>query len=284
MKIIVFGSNGQLGQCLKKLEAYHPEKEFLFVSRKEVSITDFPKVENLIENWEPDFLINCAAYTKVDQAETDKEACDSTNYHAVQFLAGLAKRTNTFFIHFSTDYVFDGSKDAPYNEADTCKPINFYGNSKRRGEEAIQASGCKYLIFRTSWLYSEFGNNFVKTIIRLAQEREELGIVSDQIGSPTNANDLAEAVLDILDAENLDKKFGIYHFTNLGEISWFTFANEIIKLKGLKTPVKPIKTIDFKTDAARPHFSVLNKDKITTTMGIALKYWKESLKDIIDEL
>ncbi len=283
MKVLVLGSNGQVGQCFKKLESQNTNKEFFFFSRSELSITDSEKLREKISKIQPDFIINCAAYTKVDQAETDKERCESINCDAVKTLSDIVKEFNSFLVHFSTDYVFDGTKGTPYNEADFCKPINFYGESKFRGEEAIRESGCAYFIFRTSWVYSEFSHNFLKTVLRLCSERDELNIVSDQFGSPTNANDLAEAVLEILDKENLHKKCGVYHFTNEGKTSWLHFAQEINKIWDLKTEIKPIKTEDYPTDAKRPLYSVLNKEKITSTMEITLKPWKESLKGLKNE-
>ncbi len=284
MKVVVFGAGGQLGKCFKKLESQHPDKDFSFVSREDLSITEEEKLRNYLKNISPEIVINCAAYTKVDQAETDKSNCEKVNADAVKNLAELVKQNNSFLIHFSTDYVFDGSKGAPYNEADACKPINFYGESKRRGEEAIIKSDCDYMIFRTSWVYSEFGNNFVKTILRLGSEREEIGIVSDQLGSPTNANDLAEAVMEIIDQGELKKKVGIYHYTNDGKTSWYEFSKEIARIWGLNVKINPIKTVDFPTDAARPLYSVLNKDKITSTTNVVLKYWKDSLKELKNDL
>jgi len=282
MKIIVTGSKGQLGRSIQKLSSGYPELSFIFTDIEELDICDQVQVNNFLSTENPALVINCAAYTAVDKAEKEVVMAGKINHHAVANLALACKKTGARLIHISTDYLFDGSKSAPYNEKDIVKPRSVYGITKLEGETAILRSEIKAIIIRTSWLYSEFGTNFVKTMLRLGRERDQVGVVSDQIGTPTYAGDLATLLLDIVQKTVADSRAfvpGIYHYSNEGVASWYDFAKAIFEYQQeITCRVNPIDTLSYPTPAARPAYSVLNKSKIKTTFGLGIPYWRDSLK------
>jgi len=280
-KVLVTGSNGQLGSELQALAQSYREYDFLFVIREEL---DFSKPELMVEFFKDkcfDVIINCAAYTAVDQAESDEKMADLINHQAVKHLAIIAKEKAISLIHISTDYVFDGTNCKPYLEEDNVSPKGIYGQTKREGENTLLEINPKNsIIIRTSWVYSSYGNNFVKTMLRLGQEREELSVVFDQIGSPTYARDLARTILNII--PNLrNKDVEIYHYSNEGVCSWYDFAKSIFELSKISCKVNPIETSEYPTPATRPHYSLLNKSKIKREYNIAIPYWKDSLSECL---
>lgn len=281
-KIVVIGSKGQLGNELQDISTQYPHYQYFFYDKDELDITQQEEVAERIKELQPDFLINCAAYTAVDKAETDKELCFAINADAVRYLAKACKDNSTQFIHISTDYVFDGTATTPYKEDDATNPQNVYGESKLAGEKEALAEDPDAIIIRTSWVYSFYGNNFVKTMLRLMQSRPEINVVADQSGSPTYAADLAQAIMDIIEGGNWQP--GIYHYSNAGVITWFDFAKAIRDLSHLSCTVNPITTEQYPTPAARPTYSVMDKTKIQQTFGIPLKDWKESLQECLAKL
>ena len=280
--ILVTGCNGQLGKELQVLAESFPEYHFVFASREDLKLHHFELVENFFLAAKPQYCINCAAYTAVDKAEAEQELAMLVNSKAVGNLAAVCKKYQTKLIHISTDYVFDGESEIPYSEEDSTDPINIYGASKLLGEQFCMKENPDAIIIRTSWVYSSFGHNFVKTMMRLMNERNELSVVSDQVGSPTYAADLAKAILTIISFGKWEA--GIYHYSNEGKISWFEFAQEIKKLTKSKTIVKPILTAEYPTPAKRPKFSLLNKEKIRSVFHIQIVEWKISLKKCIELL
>ncbi len=278
-KILVTGSNGQLGKELKQLEASFPRFDFIFLSREDLPIHHFELVRNFFKGYHPQYLINCAAYTAVDKAESEKELAFQVNAEAVGVLAAVCKEYQTRFIHISTDYVFDGTATTPYTEDSPVNPQSVYGASKLNGEKEALQFNPEAVIIRTSWVYSEFGKNFVKTMLKLMSEKEELNVVSDQVGSPTYAADLADAILQIISSGKWHP--GIYHYSNEGVISWYDFAVAIKELSGSNCSVKPIPTSRYPTPAKRPAYSVLDKTKIKAVFGLRLKDWKSSLATCI---
>jgi dTDP-4-dehydrorhamnose reductase len=280
-KILVIGAKGQLGSELQELSKNYPF-QFFFYDVAEMDITNKDLVSQGITRLKPDYLINCAAYTAVDKAETDKELAFAINADAVKCLAQACTANNVQFIHISTDYVFSGEGKEPYKENDALSPNNVYGESKQKGEEEAVAGNKDAIIIRTAWVYSVYGNNFVKTVLRLMKSKPEINVVADQVGSPTYAHDLAEAILQIISSGKWVP--GIYHFTNDGVTSWFDFANEIKNLSSLDCKVNPIPTEKYPTPAKRPKYSVLDKTKIQQTFGIKLKDWKESLKKCLSKM
>ncbi len=275
--ILVTGSKGQLGheiQNLVDLNQYTDYK-FLFTDVEELDITDKAAVGQFFTMYQPDYLINCAAYTAVDQAEEDVELSYKINENAVAILGEVTAKHDTRMIHISTDYVFDGKSYIPYTENVEGNPTTVYGKSKLAGEKVLLKVNPKAVIIRTSWLYSLVGNNFVKTMLRLGNEREQLTVIFDQIGTPTYAADLASAIMQIITAENFVP--GIYHFSNEGVCSWYDFATTIFKLKGIKTKVIPIESKDYPVRTPRPYYSVLNKAKIKATYTIQVAHWEEAL-------
>jgi dTDP-4-dehydrorhamnose reductase len=279
-KILVIGASGQLASELVYLKKNYPKFEFRFTAQLETDISNREAVKTIVEKVQPDFIINCAAYTAVDKAESDIEKAYSINEQGVKNLAEIAKENNAFLIHISTDFVFDGTNTNPYLETDIVNPISVYGASKLKGEQAIQTVNGDYTIIRTSWLYSSFGNNFVKTMLRLGADKESLNVVSDQIGSPTYCRDLAEFILKNIgnfEANNQQ----IYHFSNLGVASWYEFATEIMKLGNLPCKVSPIPTSGYPTPAARPAYSVMDKSKLMTDFNYEIPDWKLSLEKCI---
>ena len=260
-KILITGANGQLGNCFQRLEEdYSLNYEFIFASSTDLDITDEASVESYFENLKPDFCVNAAAYTAVDLAESEEEKAYSVNAYGVENLAKVSKKYNVVFIHVSTDYVFNGETNISYDEDNFTDPIGVYGNSKRKGEELALEENDKTIILRTSWLYSEFNKNFVKTMLNLFSIKDELNIVADQFGQPTNANDLAEAIMKIIETEN--KHYGIFHFSNYPETTWFDFAKEIAELNGSTLKLNPITTDQYPTPAKRPMRSTMALDKI----------------------
>ena len=296
MRILVTGKNGQLGQSINKLinietkiENNPSSNEFIFVGREELDLSNNSSIINYFDNHDKfDIVINSAAYTAVDQAEEEQELANQVNHLAVKQLAGIVKEQKARLIHISTDYVFNGESDKPYIETSETNPINVYGKSKLAGEKALQAvMPMNAVIIRTSWVYSEYGNNFVKTMLRLGKERDELNVVSDQIGSPTYATDLAGAILEIIKNKEFreeDQATQIYHYSNEGEISWHDFAKEIFKIAKTNCKVNPITTQQYPTPAKRPKNTLMNKNKIIEKFGVKNANWKEPLNTCITTL
>lgn len=285
-KILITGSKGQLGSDLSELSTKYKEFEFFYTDANDLDITNKSDLKEFVTGLQPDYIINCAAYTAVDKAETETELANAVNYEAVKNIARICKYQKVKLIHISTDYVFDGTACVPYTEKDRVNPVSAYGKSKLKGEKAVLASDAlDVMIIRTSWLYSSHGHNFVKTILKYGKERGELKVVFDQIGSPTYARDLAKAILDIIEySEKNEFKKGIYHFSNEGVCSWYDFAKEIIALEKIKCNVTPIRTIEYPTPAVRPSYSVFDKKKIKATFNIDIPYWKDSLKDCLKKI
>lgn len=287
MKILVTGAYGQLGNELKERAGQYPGWSFLFTDVDSLDITDEIQVKAFFLENKPDFVVNCAAYTAVDKAETDTETADRINALAPGILAGNSKISGARFIHISTDYVFDGKSNQPYSESDRVNPQNVYGKTKLEGEINALKKNPKTIIIRTSWLYSAFGNNFVKTMIRLGKERDTLNVVYDQVGTPTYAGDLAETILQVIGMTESDAKSfmpGIYHYSNEGVASWFDFAKTIFEITGIDCRVFPVRSTEFPTPAKRPEFSVLDKSKIKNTFALEIPYWRDSLKKCIKKL
>ena len=281
-KILVTGANGQLGQCLQKISSQFEEFEFIFTDSETLDITNKEEVNDFFWQNAPDFCINAAAYTAVDLAETDIEKAFLVNADGAENLAEACAENNAQFIHVSTDYVFDGENNLAYTEEDFTNPLGVYGASKLAGDElALEVNPCS-VILRTSWVYSEFGKNFVKTMLNLFATKEELSIVADQFGQPTNANDLAEAIMKIIKSEKITP--GIFNFSNLGRISWFDFAEKIAELSDAKIKLNAIETSQYPTPAKRPKNSVLDLDKISKTYAIQLKPLEESIEDCVQIL
>lgn len=282
-RILVIGGNGQLGHCLQKLAPkYHDQYDFNFTGSSVLDITDYEQVDTVFAEYRPHFVINASAYTAVDLAEKEIEKAFAINAEGVGNLARVCKDNNAVLIHVSTDYVFDGETNLSYSEDDFTAPIGVYGASKRKGEELALENNPETVILRTSWLYSEFNKNFVKTMLHLFEVKDELGIVGDQFGQPTNANDLAEAILEIIDTKN--KTFGIYHFSNYPETTWFDFASKIKEFSGSSVVLKAITTEEFPTPAKRPKRSTMSLDKIEKDYKIEPKYWENSLRDCVEIL
>ena len=282
--ILITGANGQLGRCLQDLLAQHPDWLCHYTDIDTLDICDEAQVERFLEEHPVEIIINAAAYTAVDKAEDEKEAAYRINCDAVGNLARCAARHRAFLVHVSTDYVFDGHSNQPYTETDTPHPCSVYGSSKLAGEEAMRESGCQGVIIRTSWLYSEYGHNFVKTMLKLGKEKESISVVFDQIGAPTYAGDLAEAILRICDHKDQVRGVELYHFANKGSISWFEFAKSIFEIAGTHCSVKAIKTSEYPTKAQRPAYSLFNLDKIKKDYGLDIPYWRDSLMVIISKL
>lgn len=282
--ILVTGANGQLGQEIAYLSPFYTEYQFIFATKSSLDITQKNALCNFCQQNKVDIIINCAAYTAVDNAESERELADSINHYAVQTLAFCAKEYAIKLIHISTDYVFNGQNFKPYAEEDITAPQNNYGTSKLAGEKAMQAINPKNaLIIRTSWLYSSFGSNFVKTMLRLGCERESLRVIDDQVGTPTYAANLAKTILDILPKIN-NSAVEIYHYSDEGVSSWYDFAKEIMKMAKLTCKVFPIETKNYPTAAKRPYYSILNKSKIKNDFKIDIPYWKDSLDVCLQKL
>jgi len=315
--ILVTGAKGQLGSEIKELvmndelrimnekdnnsKLITQNSKFIFTDSDTLDITDFQKVRKFIEENNINAIINCAAYTAVDKAEKEQELANLINHQAAKNLAQITKENNIFLVHISTDYVFDGENYKPYHEDDRVNPVNTYGLSKLKGEEAIKEINPNAIIIRTSWVYSSFGHNFVKTMLKLAKTRDELKVVYDQIGSPTYARDLANVILQIINYElgvmnfnknniiqhsklNIHNSVTVYHFSNEGVCSWYDFAKAIFEISNIDIKVNPIETKDYPTLAKRPQYSVLNKSKIKEDFNIEIPYWRDSLFDCIKKI
>lgn len=277
MTILVTGGQGQLGMELQKLAVNCPNLDFIFTDKKELDLTNNQLVTDFFTNHQFDCVINCAAYTFVDGAEENSREAEILNADVPKLLAELCNQSGSLLVHISTDYVFDGNSMVPYRESDTPNPINHYGKTKLQGDNHIREIADRAVIFRTSWLYSAHGGNFVKTILRKAHNGENLKVVDDQIGTPTYAADLASAILEVID-QLPDGKFNLlYNFSNLGEATWFDFAKAILEIKGVEYAVEPTKTIDLNLKAKRPAYSVLDKTRIINDFGIEIAGWEESL-------
>lgn len=290
LNVLITGANGQLGSELKELvsEQYPisdiPYPHFHFTDRETLDITDFQSVEIFCKEKSIDVIINCAAYTAVDNVQNDVLAADTINHLAVKYLAEISKEKSIKLIHISTDYVFDGKNYLPYTEIDTPNPINEYGKTKLDGENAmIAVNPPNSIIIRTSWVYSSYGTNFVKTMLVLGKEKESLNVIYDQVGTPTYARDLAKVILDIL-PQIKNEKVEIYNYSNEGVLSWYDFAKEIMKMAKLSCQINPIETKEYPTLAARPHYSLLNKAKIKKEFNISIPFWKDSLSDCISKI
>jgi dTDP-4-dehydrorhamnose reductase len=289
MKILVLGSNGQLGCCLAD-QLSDTDYEVIYTSRSEIDMGDLAETKVKITDLCPNIVINASAYTAVDKAEDDQQEADKINHLAVASIASTCSKIGCWLIHISTDYVFDGAASHPYDENAKTNPQGVYGDSKLKGEVAIQSSGCNYLIVRTAWVYSEYGNNFLKTMLRLGADRDELSIVGDQIGCPTYAQDIAKAIVSIL--SGLDLKglsSGIYHYCGDESCSWYEFARAIFseaKMRGLKSPsnIKSIMTVEYPTPAIRPAYSVLDCTKIEGMFDVTRSNWRDGITTVIDRL
>ena len=284
MKILVLGACGQLGRSLKDVAENYLQYNFVYTDIDSLDITDYILVNDFVSKQKPNVIINCVAYTAVDKAESQQEQALLLNANVVENLAKIAKANNIFLVHVSTDYVFDGKGYKPYNEDNFTAPASIYGKTKLLGEQAILNNPCHCAIVRTSWLYSEYGGNFVKTMLRLGKERQQLTIVDDQIGSPTYAPDLAEAIMQLVLQKELVKQMEIYHFSNEGVASWYDFAKTIMELGNCSCKVLPIPTEQYPTPAQRPFYSVLDKQKIKSRFSISIPYWKDSLKICMEKL
>ena len=278
--ILVTGGNGQLASCIKDVEKQYDDLNIIYTYHLELDICELNQIQTFFKsNPQINYCINCAAYTAVDKAETEAEKAFEINATGAKNLAQVCNDHDAILIHVSTDFVFDGEKNEPYTETDAANPISVYGASKLQGEVEIQQALKEYFIIRTSWLYSEYGNNFMKTMLRLAETRDGISVVSDQIGTPTYAGDLAEIIIQIINTKT--EKYGIYHYSNEGVASWFEFAKEIFKLTKNKIKVNPIPSIEYLTPAKRPKYSVLDKKKIIDVFKIDIPFWRESLKKVI---
>ena len=278
-KILVTGANGQLGRCIKDASSEFPQLQFVFVSKEELNIEDEDSLNQFFKKHNFSHCINTAAYTNVEKAESDKEKAFAINAEAVKNLASICKENEVVLLHISTDYVFDGKKQSPYLELDATNPINIYGSSKLKGEQYIQEICDRFFIFRTSWLYSQYGHNFLKTILKYSQEGKPLTITTEQIGTPTNANDLAHALLKTIMQDSDD--YGVYNYSNKGETTWYGFAEEILKQTGKLEVVKLAKTNHYRTFAERPAYSVLDNKKAKSLLNLQQIDWRDSLKTVL---
>ncbi|MFN3752791.1 dTDP-4-dehydrorhamnose reductase [Flavobacterium sp.] len=283
MVVLVTGSSGQLGQSLQFIAPNYPEITFIFCNANELDITDLESCQNTFSKHQPNYCINTAAYTAVDKAESEPEKAKAINVIGAKNLAEVCKVNNTVLLHISTDFVFDGEKKEPYTEVDLPNPTGIYGRTKLEGEIAIQQTWVKHFIIRTSWVYSQFGHNFMKTMLRLASERDAISVVNDQIGTPTYAVDLANALVQIIlmnSGQRTTDNFGIYNFSNEGQCSWYDFAQKIFEINNISINLQPIPTTGFPTPAKRPSYSVLDKTKIKDAFDLNIKSWEASLKII----
>lgn len=287
MKILVTGSNGQLGSELKELSANYPDWEFFFTDVDTLDITSEKAVDVFMRKHKPKIIINCAAFTAVDKAETETHLAHQLNSVGPGILARLSKKYKSGFIHISTDYVYDGQSYKPYEEFDPVNPAGVYGKTKLAGERLVRAGNPGAVIIRTAWLYSTYGNNFVKTMLKLGTERDELKVVFDQVGTPTYAADLAGALFTVAEVYRNNPKDvvpGIYHYSNEGVTSWYDFTQAIFEIADISCNVWPVLSVEFPTAAKRPHYTVLNKSKIKSTFNIKIPYWKKSLVNCISKI
>lgn len=282
MNILITGSNGQLGNEMRCISTKSKD-HYIFTDIAELDITNLDEIQKILKQEKIDVIVNCAAYTNVDNAEDDRETADKINQKAVRYLAIAAKEADATLIHISTDYVFDGSNNTPYIETDMTSPLGVYGITKLAGEDAIKEIGCKHIIIRTAWLYSQYGKNFVKTILNLTANKDSLKVVFDQVGTPTYAKDLAQGIYHIITNRLLGHQ-GVYHFSNEGVCSWYDFAIEIRNLSKNDCNIYPCHSIDFPSKVKRPHYSVLDKTLFRETFGFKIPYWKDSLINCIHEL
>ena len=280
--ILIFGASGQLGSCIKKVSSENGFKNLVFLPENEADILDVEKLKTVFETYQPAFIVNCAAYTAVDKAEDEVELARKINKTGAKNLALVCKDYGTVMIHVSTDFVFEGNHPNLLVETDIAEPINIYGITKLEGEQDIAEILPQHFILRTSWLYSEYGNNFVKTMLKLGAERDELKIISDQIGTPTYAIDLAHCILKIVSSTS--QEYGIYHYSNEGVASWYDFAQAIFDISATAVKVLPIRTHEYPTKATRPLFSVMDKSKIKKTFSLEIPYWRDSLIKCIEKL
>jgi dTDP-4-dehydrorhamnose reductase len=280
--ILVFGASGQLGQCLAHVAKERDTAGLIFPPEDQANILDPAKLRALFEQYQPAYVINCAAYTAVDKAEDEVEIARKVNRDGVENLARLCGEFGTVLVQISTDFVFAGTGNQPLVETDPAEPISVYGLTKLEGEQVIAPLTDKFFILRTSWLYSEYANNFVKTMLKLGRERDELRIIWDQVGTPCYAIDLAGCVLTIIETQNT--QYGIYHYSNEGVTSWYDFATAIFELSGTTVKTTPIRTAEYPTKATRPAYSVMDKTKAKTQLGVAIPHWRESLKVCLGRL
>ncbi|MGI9552866.1 MAG: dTDP-4-dehydrorhamnose reductase [Aurantibacter sp.] len=278
-KVLVTGGNGQLASCIKDVAGGLPGHDFTYIDLDELDITDKEAVDSFFEDYIPHWCINCAAYTAVDKAESEQEIAKKVNVDGARYLAEASKKRNARFVQLSTDFVFDGMQSSIYSETDKTAPLSVYGSTKLEGELAVADANPEHFVIRTSWLYSEYGHNFLKTMLRLGSERDTLNVVSDQIGTPTYAGDLAALIFKILKTDS--PVYGLYHYSNEGVASWYDFAKAIMDESETECEVLPIKTEAYPTPAKRPTFSVMDKSKIKNTLNIEIPYWRDSLKKAI---
>ncbi|MCR5423399.1 MAG: dTDP-4-dehydrorhamnose reductase [Bacteroidales bacterium] len=284
MNILVTGANGQLGNEMRRISIGSDDR-YLYTDVAELDIADQDAVRSYVKKEAVDVIVNCAAYTNVDKAEDDAEKADLLNNYAVGNLAIAAKEVDATLIHISTDYVFGGSQtNTPYREDAVTNPLGVYGKTKLSGEQVLQRTGCQYLIFRTAWLYSSYGNNFVKTMMRLTREKDMLNVVFDQVGTPTYAGDLAAVIYKVISQRLYNDHQGIYHFSNEGVISWYDFALAIAELSGHRCNIRPCHSDEFPSKVKRPNFSVLDKTKVKETFHVDIPYWRDSLRKCINEI
>lgn len=282
MNILVTGANGQLGREMRNVSAGSADR-YLFTDTSELDITNAKAVFAAVKGGHVDVIVNCAAYTNVDRAEDDEPTADLLNNRAVATLAQAAHEAAAVLIHVSTDYVFSGNSNTPCREDQPTDPLGAYGRTKLAGEQAVQAAGCRYLIFRTAWLYSPYGDNFVKTMRRLTAERDSLKVVFDQVGTPTYAGDLAALIRKVIDGRMFDRT-GIYHFSDEGVCSWYDFAVEICRMFDNECDILPCHSDEFPSKVRRPHFSVLDKTKVKAAFGIKIPHWRQSLRRCVNEI
>ena len=280
-KVLVTGGNGQLGNCIRIAAESYPGLQFRYVDMDEMNITQKGEVLSIFQEYQPDYCVNAAAYTNVEKAESESDLAHEVNATGAGHVAQACAELGTILLHISTDYVFNGESKVPYLEGDNTDPISEYGRSKLEGEHAVVSSGCNYFIFRTSWLYSQFGHNFYKTVLRITGEGKQMTVTTEQTGVPTNANDLADAILKTISSGS--EEYGLYHFSNDGVATWYDFAEAILEEHGTNKDGVLAKTNHYRTFAARPAFSVLNTTKITEKLGIDIKHWRTSLNELIKE-
>jgi dTDP-4-dehydrorhamnose reductase len=280
MVVLVTGANGQLGQSIQFIADKYPNIQFVYTDFQEMDITNIESCQTIFLKHKPQFCINTAAYTAVDKAESEPEKAHLINAVGPENLATVCKEYDTILLHISTDFIFDGTSTTPYLESNIPNPQSVYGQTKLDGELAIQKTWEKYFIVRTSWVYSQFGGNFMKTMLRLASERDSISVVNDQIGTPTNAVDLAEVLIKLIQSSNHSSSFGIYNFSNEGVCSWYDFAKEIFRINNISINLQPIPSSAYPTPAQRPAYSVLDKSKIKGVFGVEIKDWKESLSTV----
>ena len=278
-KILVTGGNGQLATCLKDIEPESQDHEFIYTDYEELDITDFHHLRTYFKEHSVQWCVNCAAYTAVDKAENDKDKATKINVRGAENLANVCNEFRVKLIHISTDFVFDGTSSTPYTEIDAPNPLSVYGHTKLDGELSVKQHCAEHFILRTSWLYSEHGHNFMKTMLSLAETREKINVVVDQIGTPTYAGDLAELIVKIISTDS--ENYGLYHYSNEGVASWYDFAKVIFDMSQIDLKVYPISTTDYPTPAARPKFSIMDKRLTKNTFKSDIPYWQESLKKAI---